>query len=366
MSLGALSRAAALQQLTAQSGPRNTFLTNHKLNKYGGNFENGLFTWEKEVIYFDFYNTGKIRRITIPMDEFYAHDIGELAPSRSDSRWGLPRYTAMRTEYIGDAHRRARTSIAEQAAWNVVNAWCSTYRVAGAPLELMMLRARDAYARVTTDQYVVFFQGGPELLKPHYGAEVFDRNKPSEFHYVNWTQKLLEDSALFTPEQKQYVMVAKDAALEGRTDMPLHGLGANLRFRTRGPLRARRDGAGWEEQEPGPLLSWKIIEALPMNLFLVRVSKRSELLGPYQVVHRSGLRLAHGGDLDLLRDFAVLALGTPELKPAWERLKDVKSIYEGEQLWVKELWPAVPQPVRTRLIQYMKATAATGDTEPTP
>ena len=216
-----MDRKTAMQQLSARSGARNAFLTNHAPTKYGADLANGLFTWVGRVVYFDYFTTGKIRRITIPIEELYADDIGPLAPSLSSEEGGVP--LAVRAEYPGEGHRAQRTTMAQRAAWNTVNEWCTPRRNRAITLELLMLRARDAYARVTTDNNFVFYFIKPE--DPKFIAEVFDRQSASN-QVVNFPNEdyLLNHSTNITPEMAQYVVVARDAALEGRTDMPLHGM----------------------------------------------------------------------------------------------------------------------------------------------
>ena len=225
-----MDRKTAMQQLSARSGARNAFLTNHAPTKYGADLANGLFTWDLNEVHFDYFGTGKIRRISIHKEELQHDNLGQLAPSPSDKQRGE------RTQFPGTAFRN-RTTMAERAVWNTINARCNgRFEGSVSPLEILMYRARDAYARVTTDKFVFYFQGGKELEKPHYRAEVFSRNVGSDFFYSVMVESgavvsllsnfvtSMDQSWGFTSEQIQYVVVARDAALEGRTDMPLHGM----------------------------------------------------------------------------------------------------------------------------------------------
>ena len=227
--LGA-SKAQVAAQLEQSKGEPNTVFIPSTKSKYSASMEGGRFSWSDDTVYFDFFNKGSARRITIPLNRFKrSGPTWTLVPSFTD------RWVAIDSEFAGDHHRAANTTMSERAAWNTVNEFISS-------LVEVMPWVNRAYARVILKDsetgyspstwYFWFVFPSPEEEEGFPGE--------GEFHVVmlnvqgryssevNKSQLPLSRlNEYLTKEQVENVLVARDYALGtgGRRDpnAPLMG-----------------------------------------------------------------------------------------------------------------------------------------------
>lgn len=228
--LGASKVQVAAQLEQSKGEPNTVFIPSSTKSKYSASMEGGRFSWSDDTVYFDFFNKGSARRITIPLNRFKrSGPTWTLVPSFTD------RWVAIDSEFAGDHHRAANTTMSERAAWNTVNEFISS-------LVEVMPWANRAYARVIfkdseigyspSTWYFWFVFPSPEEEEGFPGEGEFHvvmLNVQGRYHgEVNKSQLPL--SRLYeylTKEQVEYVLVARDYALStgGRRDpnAPLMG-----------------------------------------------------------------------------------------------------------------------------------------------